>query len=57
MSSKRIKLLRKEIEVKDLVIDQLIHLIAENNIEMNFSLKAIIQKLYMDKINGQKEKN
>lgn len=53
----KIKILKKEIEVKDRIIGKLLHVIAENKIKLDKEVLNAIQILYHNKINKAGEEN
>ncbi len=46
------ELLKKELQVRDMLIKTLVHFIAEKKIELPAKVTAVIEKLYLGKENG-----
>jgi hypothetical protein len=44
--------LKKELQVRDMLIKTLVHFIAEKKIELPAKVTAVIEKLYLGKENG-----
>jgi hypothetical protein len=44
--------LKKELQVRDMLIKTLIHFIAENKIELPAKVTAVVEKLYLRKENN-----